>query len=153
VTLARARLPAAAVAALLAIACRRGPPGPAPLDTRHDACAFCRMAVSDRHFAAQVVAPGEEPLFFDDIGCLVHHLRDRRAAPRALAWVADHRTGEWVRAARATYTRNPGLETPMGSHLVAHAGAASRDADPAATGGAPASAAEIFGPSGPPDGT
>ncbi|WP_242343699.1 nitrous oxide reductase accessory protein NosL [Anaeromyxobacter terrae] len=141
-----------AVALLFALACRSGPPAPAPLDTRHDACAFCRMAVSDRHFAAQLVAPGEEPLFFDDLGCLARHLAASRPRARAVAWVADHRTGEWVRTARAVYTRSPRLETPMGSHLVAHADAASRDADPAAQGGVPASAAEIFGPAGPPDG-
>ncbi len=141
-----------AVALLAALACRARPPSPAPLDTRNDACAFCRMAVSDRHFAAQLVAPGEEPLFFDDLGCLSRHLAKARSPAGAVAFVADHRTGEWVRAARAVYTRNPQLETPMGSHLVAHADAASRDVDPAARGGVPASAAELFGPAGPPDG-
>ncbi len=141
-----------ALALLAALACRTRSPAPAPLDTRNDACAFCRMAVSDRHFAAQLVAPGEEALFFDDLGCLARHLAASRPHAGAVAWVADHRTGEWVRTARATYTRNPRLETPMGSHLVAHADAASRDADPAARGGVPAPAAEIFGPAGPPDG-
>ena len=34
----------------------------------------------------------------------------------------------------AVFTQVPGLETPMGSHLVAHADAASRDGDPAARG-------------------
>jgi copper chaperone NosL len=40
----------------------------------------------------------------------------------------------------------------MGSHWIAHAGAASRDADPAAAGGTPVAAREIFGAAGPPDG-
>ena len=67
-------------------------------------------------------------------------------APRgATAFVADHRTKAWVRADRAVYTRVPGLETPMGSHVIAHADAASRDADPAAKTGQPVSASELFG--------
>ena len=41
---------------------------------------------------------------------------------------------------RAVYTRVPGLETPMGSHVIAHADAASRDQDPDARGGTPVAA-------------
>jgi copper chaperone NosL len=142
-----------AALALAAAACTRGPARPAPVDTRNDACAHCRMAVSDARFAAQLAAPGEEPRFFDDIGCLRDFLAKGPRLPRgAVAFVADHRTREWVRASGALFTRQGSLETPMGSQLVAHASAASRDADPAAAGGTPVSAAEIFGPQGPPDG-
>jgi len=56
--------------ALALTACTRGPAHPGTLDTRNDACAHCRMAVSDPRFAAQLAAPGEEPRFFDDLGCL-----------------------------------------------------------------------------------
>lgn len=144
----------AVVACAVALtACRSGPPGPAPLDSRNEACTNCRMAVSDPQFAAQLVAPGEEPRFFDDLGCLRAWLGAQARLPRgAVAYVADHRTKAWVRAARATFSRVPALETPMASHLVAHADAASRDADPSARDGAPVTAAELFGPAGPPDG-
>ena len=144
----------AALALLALAACSRGPVRPAPVDTRNDACAHCRMAVSDARFAAQLAAPGEEPRFFDDLGCLRDHLAARPRLPRGtVAFVADHRTREWLRASGAIYTRCPGLATPMSSHLVAHADAASRGADPAATGGMPVGAAEIFGAGGPPDGS
>ncbi|HZY05319.1 MAG TPA: hypothetical protein VFF02_17665 [Anaeromyxobacteraceae bacterium] len=147
----RRALAVAAWAALLA--CTRAPAQPAALDTRNDACAHCRMAVSDARFAAQLAAPGEEPRFFDDLGCLRDWLKSQPRLPRgAVAFVADHRTREWVRASRAIYTLSPGLQTPMSSHLLAHAGADSRDADPAAVGGTPLGAGEVFGTAGPPDG-
>ncbi|HET6924177.1 MAG TPA: hypothetical protein VFI16_13600 [Anaeromyxobacteraceae bacterium] len=136
------------------LGCTRGPARPGVLDTRNDACAHCRMVVSDARFAAQLAAPGEEPRFFDDLGCLRDWLKGQPRLPRgSVAFVADHRTREWVRAAEATFTRNQALRTPMSSQLLAHAGAASRDADPAAAGGTPLGAAEVFGPAGPPDGT
>ena len=146
---------AACACVLLALAgCSRKPLGPAPLDTRNDSCASCRMAVSDARFAAQLVAPGEEPKFFDDLGCLRDYLAAKPSLPRGtVAFVADHRTREWVRASRATFTRCEGLETPMSSHLVAHASPASRDADAAAAGGKPVGLVEMFGPGGPPDGS
>lgn len=134
-------------------ACESGPPQPAQLDTRNEQCAGCRMAVSQAVFASQLVAPGELPRFFDDLGCLAGFVKGGKVPPGAAAFVADHRTKEWVRADRAVYTRVPGLETPMGSHVIAHAGAASRDQDPVARGGSPVSVAELFGPSGPPVGT
>ena len=139
--------------ALLA-GCASGPPQPAPLDTHDEQCAHCRMAVSDARFAAQLVAPREEPKFFDDVGCLAAYLRAQPGSlPQgSLAFVADHRTKAWVPAGAAVYTRVDGLATPMGSHLVAHADAASRDADPDARGGAAESIADVFGPAGAPDG-
>jgi copper chaperone NosL len=147
------RLVPLASLALAVAACSRGPVQPVAIDTRNDACSSCRMAISDVRFAAQLVAPGEEPKLFDDVGCLRDWLRRAGRPPRgAVAFVADHRTRQWVRASAAVLTRRDGLETPMASHLVAHASAASRDADPAAAGGTPVSPAELFGPDGPPDG-
>ena len=126
-------------------ACAPGPPRPATLDTANDTCRHCRMAVSDRHFAAQIVAPGEEPLFFDDIGCL----RDYAAAHAellddAVVFVADHRTAEWVEGRSAVYTRTR-VATPMASGLMAHRDASSRDQDPSALGGTDLPASEILG--------
>ena len=139
-------LSGAALVLTLAAACGGGPPTPSEVDTRNDTCAHCRMTVSDPNLAAQIAAPGEEPRFFDDIGCLKEYLAGGATSPRgAVACVADHRTGEWVRADRALYTRVPELATPMDSHLMAHADLASRDRDPGAQGGASAPASEVFG--------
>jgi copper chaperone NosL len=122
---------------IMLVACGTSVPEPAVLDTRNDVCGTCRMTVSMQKFAAQVVAPGELPVFFDDIGCLARYLKEHPDLPRgAASFVADHRTGAWAPAASAVFTRAPGVETPMGSHLLAHATVASRDADPAARDGA-----------------
>ena len=143
---------AAAILVLLTVvACGRDLQ-PAPLDTRNEQCASCRMAVSTAVFASQLVAPGENPRFFDDLGCLADFLRAGKAARGAVAFAADHRTKAWVRADRAVYTRVPGLETPMGSHVIAHADAASRDQDADARAGSPVALSELFGLAGPPAG-
>jgi copper chaperone NosL len=119
--------------------------GPAVLDTRNDACAWCRMAVSDPRFAAQLALPGEDAVFFDDIGCLADYLVAKGVPEGARAWVADHRTKAWVEAGTAVYTRVGALESPMRSHVMAHADGASRDADPDTRGGGTVSASELFG--------
>jgi copper chaperone NosL len=138
----------------LAIAACARDAGPAPLDTSNTACGFCRMSVSDPHFAAQIAAPGSEPVFFDDIGCLRDYVKKPgvQIADEAIAFVADHRTGAWVRAADAVFTRPTSLGTPMGGGLIAHADEASRREDPDAANGARVSIKDIFGVAGPPAG-
>lgn len=133
--------------------CSGGPPSPAGLDTRQDRCAQCRMAVLDVRVAAQIVASGQDPLFFDDIGCMIDYLsRHLRQPPGAMAYVADHQTGEWVPAATALYTRNLQVQTPMGSHLIAHGSIETQRQDPAARLGSKATARDLL-PLDMPDGT
>ena len=115
--------------------CANGLVQPVPIDTANDACAYCRMILSDPRVAAQIAAPGEEVTVFDDIGCLRDYLAQHDLTRDALVFVADHRTGEWVHATVAIYTRSTSRRTPMASGIVAHATRASRDADPAAAGG------------------
>lgn len=145
-------VPALPLAFVLAALACGGPPSPASLDARRDRCAQCGMVVAAPSFAAQLVGGGAAPRFFDDLGCLREWLRAHPEQPRgAVAFVADHRTGSWVRAGAATYARVPGLATPMGSGLVAHQDAASRLQDRSLGRALPVSVAELFGASGPPD--
>lgn len=129
-----------------ATACRSATPGPAVLDPAHEACAYCRMIVSDRGLASQLIAPYEEPRFFDDMGCLRNYLATASTLPaQARVYVADHRTKAWVPAERAVYTRAEATTAAMGSHIITHESAASRNADPDATSGAPVDAAAVLG--------
>ncbi len=145
--------PALLASMLVLAGCGSGPLPPAALDARGDACAFCRMAVSPAGVAAQVVAPGEDPRFFDDIGCLASFLKDHAEQPAgAIAYVIDHRTRNWVWANGALYTRVPDLDTPMGSHLVAHADERSRQDDPVTARGSAVANADVFGARLPPGG-
>ena len=108
------------VAALLA-ACSSEPLGPAPLEFGSETCRWCRMVISDRRFPAQLVAPGHEPLFFDDADCLAKHLAKNGAPGGAVTWVADYKSANWIRARGAEYHRCPGLASPMSSGIIATA--------------------------------
>ena len=120
-------------------------------DPHNDLCSSCRMPVSDPSLAAQIVAPNEEPRYFDDLRCLHDYLAEKHSLPPgAIAYVADHRTHAWVKAAQAVFASLPALETPMGSHWVAYADQNSLREDPDADGSSPVSASDIFGPAGPP---
>ena len=136
-----------------AAGCAAGTPVPAALDTQNEHCRSCRMVVSDAAFASQIVAPGEEPLFFDDLGCLRSFLEGSPAiAAGSLTFVADHRTKEWVRADRAVFVDAIKARAPMGSSILSYASPASRDADPDAAGGKTLTRDAVFGASRVPGG-
>lgn len=125
-------------------ACRDRGPLPVPIDTRTATCQFCNMSIGDIRFAAEGIVPGGRPMVFDDLGCVKSWVVDARQVPAGLVFfVVDHRTKQWVRADRAVFTRVEGLQTPMGSGLIAHADDASRAADPAAAGGHPVPLADV----------
>ena len=130
---------------VVAVACSAPAAPPANLDSAHEMCQTCRMVVSDARTASQIVAPYEEPRFFDDLGCLSTYLKSVPSLPRgAVVYVADHRTRAWVRWDQAVFTRVETLAGAMGTHVVAHASADSRDADAAAAHGAPVDARDVL---------
>jgi copper chaperone NosL len=146
VIVSRIAIGATLCVALVFTHCSSSVPGPASLDTRNDTCAHCRMAVSDERFAAQLVAPGEEPKFFDDIGCLREFLEAAPTLPPgSVAYVASHRTKAWIPARDAFYVRGEKIETPMGFGVIAFESAHAREGSFAATGGERLDAAAVFG--------
>ena len=72
-----------------------------------DMCERCKMAVSDRHFAFEIIDPKSDKAYtFDDIGCGLLWLEEEKIPwrDRAIMWVTDAKTGKWIDAKKAFYT-------------------------------------------------
>ena len=142
--LGRTQLAALIATVLVTTGCAgSGASGPLAIDLGRDACSHCRMAIVSMATAGEIVAAGEEPRLFDDLGCLRDFAASSPLAPDAVVFVADHRTGVWIEAGHAVFTRTT-LQTPMGSGLLAHADDVSRDLDQSARGGEPLSVGSIL---------
>lgn len=133
----------ALTACLVVLSGACGAPAPTEIAIGQDVCAQCRMTLVSKATAAQIVSAGEEPVTFDEIGCLRDYMAAGTLSQDAVVYVADHRTGEWTEARRAVFTRTA-VSTPMASGLLAHRDAVSRDADPAAQGGTPVATSTIL---------
>ena len=105
-------------AALCVCACGGAPPRPEAVRTGEDACAQCRMTILSLKTAAQIVAPGAEPRFFDDLRCLSDYRARTVLAADAMVFVVDRASGEWIDERDAVITRAH-EPTPMGSGLIA----------------------------------
>lgn len=117
-------------------ACASGAARPVEPRLGDDTCAQCRMTLVSTATAAQIAAPGAEPVMFDDLVCARDYLQAHGLPADGVVFVADHRRGGWHDAREAILTRTA-VATPMGSGVLAHADRESRDSDPDAVNGEP----------------
>ena len=74
-----------------------------------DMCERCKMVVSDRQHATQVINPATRRSYmYDDIGCAVLWFEEEKIewADKAKIWVTDITTGKWIDARTALYDTN-----------------------------------------------
>jgi copper chaperone NosL len=110
------------VCAVIAAAC--GSPDIRPVDIfAEDMCAGCRMAFSDKRFAAELVTLDNEIFKFDDIGCWETFRKEHGEKVPAAEFVRDFASNTWIPARRAVIVRT-GVATPMASGKVAFADSA-----------------------------
>ncbi|OPX27564.1 MAG: hypothetical protein B1H07_01165 [Campylobacteraceae bacterium 4484_166] len=79
-----------------------------------DMCELCKMIVSERNFAVQVVnTKNGKSYMFDDIGCAVQWFEEKNIAwsDQANIFITDATTGKFIDAKKAFYDVNS--RTPM----------------------------------------
>ena len=110
---------------LMMTGCRSGPLQPLEIES-HDMCSSCRMAISQKQFAAQIFDAEENVFKFDDLDCMLRFLNQREMKP-ATVFVADYETREWINGASALFVRTDKVATPMGGGLLAFSDRARAD--------------------------
>ncbi len=109
-----------AVAMLFLAACE---PGPKEIMIGQDECAYCRMTISDKPFASQLVSTTGKAWFFDSVECLAAYELDERVETDRIhsRWVPDFEAPDtWVNARAAHYLHSEELRSPMGLNLSAY---------------------------------
>jgi copper chaperone NosL len=111
------RRSAAAVLLLAAASCS---PGPEPIAYGSDACAHCRMVISDERFGAELVTRRGRVDKFDSIECLAAALDARAGEEVHSLWVTDHADPpRLIEAREAVFVHSSAVRSPMGMNLAA----------------------------------
>jgi nitrous oxide reductase accessory protein NosL len=109
------RVVLALAAAFVLVACPRGPEsGPIDVVWDRDVCARCNMAISDRHFAAQIRTTSDHRAHtFDDLGCALLWLdgEGEELGGAEEIWVRDREGAGWLDARAAHFVAKE--HTPM----------------------------------------
>ncbi len=105
-------------AVLLMGACRSSAPEPIDISAE-DMCSYCKMAISERRFAAEYITGEGDAIKFDDIGCMLNYLGGKRGSAPAAYFVMDYEERRWIRAEQAWFARSEQFKTPMGGGMAA----------------------------------
>lgn len=84
-----------------------------------DMCAYCKMAISEKRYAAEFIDSEGQPSKFDDIGCMSNFIKSRNATAVTAYFVMDFNEGKWIKADNAYYVRSIELRTPMNGGIIA----------------------------------
>jgi copper chaperone NosL len=105
--------------ALLLVGCQKGAPEPVAIE-REDMCSFCRMAISEKRYAAEFIDNEGQAFKFDDIACMARFTREMRGQGRIAArFVMDFQAKTWLKAEDAYYAQAKEIKTPMSGGIVA----------------------------------
>lgn len=104
------RVPAASMLVATSMACAQSSH---TIDFGHDACAECRMVISDKRFGAQIVTSTGKEITFDSIECMYAYLAHIRASGERWVVTADN-GGQLVREDQAEFRNDGALHPPMG---------------------------------------
>jgi copper chaperone NosL len=84
-----------------------------------DMCSYCKMAISEKRYAAELIDSEGQAFKFDDIGCMSNFIKSKRNAANTIAYfVMDYDEPKWIKAEDAYYVRSSELQTPMNGGIV-----------------------------------
>jgi copper chaperone NosL len=85
-----------------------------------DMCAYCKMAISEKRYAAELIDSEGLAFKFDDIGCMANFIKGKKNPAKTIArFVMDFDEHQWIKAEDAYYVSSSELRTPMNGGVVA----------------------------------
>jgi copper chaperone NosL len=94
-----------------------------PIDIYNgDECSYCGMPIVQADFSSEIIA-GSKVYKFDDLACMDAFRTKHGEMTEKTIFVMGYRTKKWLRYDNSTIV-STGIETPMGSGLVAFADSA-----------------------------
>jgi copper chaperone NosL len=89
-------------------------------------CAMCKMAISEKRFAAEFIDRDGQAFKFDDISCMVDYIKSRqRRDAIAATYLMDFDSRQWIKAETAYCVQSAEIKTPMRGGIIAFKDAAS----------------------------
>lgn len=93
---------------------------PVPIKLGEDACAFCKMTLTDARFGAELITEKGRILTFDDMHCLQSYQKTHPENGASTVWLCVFdEPGQLVQAGSAQLLSSPELRSPMGGNVSA----------------------------------
>jgi len=93
---------------------------PEPINLGKDLCEYCRMAIADKRFAAEVITKKGRVYKFDSIECMVAYYNENEEYIKKAYVTNFSNPEEFIEAEKAIYVRSQEIRSPMGMNLSAY---------------------------------
>lgn len=103
---------------LMVFSCREAEIKPIDI-AAEDVCSHCKMAISEKQFASELITPEGEALKFDDIGCLLDYRKEKNDTKVAAYFFVDYETKHWVKGKEAHFVKSSEITSPMNGGVIA----------------------------------
>ncbi len=90
--------------------------GPEPIRYGQDNCHACKMTLTDRRFGCEIVTEKGKVFKFDDLNCLVGHIKEGGIAEKDIAQIVAvdfNKAGQFVDVNQAFFLQSEALKSPM----------------------------------------
>jgi copper chaperone NosL len=85
-----------------------------------DMCSYCKMAISEKQYAAELIDYDGQAFKFDDTGCMLNFIKKQSVSVSSSSFfVMDFEQRQWIKADSAYYVRSSELTTPMNGGIIA----------------------------------
>ena len=93
---------------------------PTPIKLNKDNCDFCKMTIANGHMAAEIKTKKGRTYKFDDMGCLLHYIKENKSQGISAFYVNDFTSvNNLMDAQKAYFIKGEQIESPMGGHIAA----------------------------------
>ncbi|MFV0304025.1 MAG: nitrous oxide reductase accessory protein NosL [Moheibacter sp.] len=93
---------------------------PQAIDLNKDACHFCKMAISDGHFGAEVITNKGRVYKFDDLSCMMGYAHSTEESEVFSYYISDYTLdNSLIEAKSAWYIHSTSLKSPMNGNFAA----------------------------------
>lgn len=108
----------AVVLVFFATACSQEP---VEIHYASDECAHCKMMITNKQFASQLITEKGKAYKFDAIECMaVYHRENKDDLSGSRLWASNYNEpGTWLDAFEAQYVKSEVINSPMGESLLA----------------------------------
>ena len=104
--------------ALTFTACREAEIKPVDL-AAEDVCSHCKMAISEKQFASELITPDRDAFKFDDIGCMLDYLKEKPDTKVAAYFFVEYDTKQWIKGNGASFVKSKEITSPMSGGIIA----------------------------------
>jgi copper chaperone NosL len=107
------------ICAIFLAACTQTPFAPVEIEP-FDMCSYCKMAISERRYAAEFLDKQGEAYKFDDLGCMKKFLQTKHLGQDGGNFYAiEYESKQWLPAQLASFVRSNQFKTPMSGGIIA----------------------------------